>query len=250
MSDTAVSYVVEDAVGVLTIDRPPVNAVRYQDVEGLGGLLASLPRNDELALVIETTGEVFMAGHDVNEFLDLEPSAHATGTDSYLQCCEALYDLPIPSIVAVDGPALGSGMVLTAFSDLRVAAPDSSFGLPEIDVGVVGGYGAIRRLLPDGVARYLFYTGETISGRRAHELGLVGLLDETPQGAAKACAQEIASKSPDAVRAAQQLAIEAQPRWPLEELRRERERSEALLQRPNAREAAQAFLEDRDPDYE
>lgn len=251
MSDVDLSYAVEDRIGVLTVDRPPVNAVRYEDVGALSDLLSDLPEGDELVVVLTSAGDrAFMAGHDVTEFVNADHDEHVSGSEVYMEFARTLYELPLPSIAAVDGPALGTGMVVTSLCDLRVASPDAAFGLPEINVGVIGGFPPARRAMPESVARHLMYTGEPISGERAYDLGYASVLSETPVEAAMDCARTIAAKSPDGVRAARRIAIETQPDWPIEDFRIEREEAEALLERPNSKEAASAFIDGREPRFD
>lgn len=251
MSESTVEYETDERVGVVTIDRPPVNALRYEDLDALAERFESLPSDEELAVVLAGGGDgTFIAGHDVGEFSAADAEVHADGTETYARLAEAIYECPLPTVAAVHGPALGTGMVLACLCDVRVASTDATFGLPEIDVGVVAGLGLASRLLPEGTARHLMYTGDSITGERAHELGMVSVLSERPVAEAVEYAETVAAKSPDAVLAAKRLAVEQQSDRPLERLRREREASEELLRGSNAREAVQAFLEDREPEFE
>ncbi|MFC7233492.1 enoyl-CoA hydratase/isomerase family protein [Saliphagus sp. GCM10025308] len=160
MSKEILSYEVDDAVGVVTIDRPPVNALRYQDLEALTDLLDSLPREDERVIALTTGGDrTFSAGHDVTEFREYDPDAASYRDEVYMNLLETVYDHPLPIVVGVDGPAVGAAAIIASLCDLRVASAGASFAIPEITVGIVGGYGPLRRLLPDGVARHMLYTG-------------------------------------------------------------------------------------------
>jgi len=251
MTELEITPTVENDVVTVSLSRPPVNAVRYEDVRSLTEFFDSLSTEDGLACVITTGGEkTFMAGHDVDEFVDYEPANADSYTETYMSFIDTVYTLPIPTIVAVDGPAVGAGAIFASLCDLRVASPDATFALPEINVGIVGGFGPIRRLLPDSVARRMLYTGEEITADRAYELGMVSELADDPHRAATELGETIASKSPDAVRAARRVTIESQPRWPIEEYRREREAIDRLRRGTNAEEAAEAFLENRDPDFQ
>lgn len=251
MTDPTLEYETRDHVGIVTIDRPPVNALRYEDLDAMADLLEDLPADGELAVVLSGNGDrAFVAGHDVKEFADAPAAVHEAGTETYARLAESLYGCPVPTIAAVDGPALGTGMVIAALCDVRIASPDAAFGLPEIDVGVVAGFGLAGRIFPGGVARNMVYTGNPISGERAYDLGAASVLADDPTVAAIERAKDIAAKSPDAVLAAKRLLIEQQSDRPLARLRSERETSEALLRRPNAREAVRSFLEDREPDFE
>ncbi|MFB6171337.1 MAG: enoyl-CoA hydratase/isomerase family protein [Haloarculaceae archaeon] len=251
MTDAELTYEVDGRVGVVSYARPPVNALRYEDIAALDEFLAALPEGDELAVVFETGGDrAFSAGHDVAEFgADGVPTGEAA-TEIYMSALETIYEFPLPLIAAVDGPAVGAGAILASLCDDRVVGPDASFAITEINVGIVGGLGPLKRVLPDGVARRMAYTGERLPAERARELGLASELADDPGAAARDLAATIAENSPDAVRAAKASAVEGQPAWPLAEYRREREYIDDLREGDDAGEAADAFLEGREPDYE
>lgn len=251
MTDATIAYEIEDRVGTLTLSRPPVNAMRYADLGALEDFLADLPREGELAVVFETAGEkTFMAGHDVNEFLDYDIEAEPGHTETYLSLLDTVYEFPLPIIAAVDGPAVGAGCILPSLCDIRTASPDAHFAVTEINVGIIGGLGPMKRVFPDGIARRMAYTGDPVDAERAHEVGMVEELAADPTAAAREIATDIATKSPDAVSAVKESAIEGQPEWPVAEYAREREYNAELRAGDNAEEAAAAFLEDREPEFE
>lgn len=250
MSDLSLSYDVADDVGVLTVDRPPVNALRYRDLEAIRDLLESLPRSGERVMAFTTGGDkTFSAGHDVSEFQDYDPADADYRDEVYMSLLGAVYEAPLPVVVGIDGPAVGAGAIVASLCDVRVASPDASFSIPEIDVGIVGGYGPLRRVLPDGVARHMLYTGEPLSAERAHEVGMVSEIADDAAARAVELATDIAAKSPDALRAARAQILESQPAWPIEEYRQEREHIAELRRLPNTDEAATAFIEDREPQF-
>ena len=251
MTDAIIDYEVEDGIGTLTLSRPPVNAMRYEDLGALDDIFSELPHGEERAVVFETAGEkTFMAGHDVNEFLDYDLEEEPAHTETYLSLLDTVYEFPLPIIAAVDGPAVGAGCILPSLCDIRVASPDAHFAVTEINVGVIGGLGPMKRVFPDGIARRMAYTGDSVSAERAYEVGMVEELADDPTAAAQAIAADIAAKSPDAVRAAKESAIEGQPEWPVEEYAQEREYNAKLRAGENAEEAAAAFLENREPEFE
>lgn len=250
MSDD-LTYDVDDRVGVLTYDRPPVNAVRYADLAALTDRLNALPREDEIAVVIQTGGDrTFSAGHDVSQFGDADAPGPGEGRAIYLRAFEAVYEFPLPLIAAVDGPAVGAGAILASLCDDRVMEPDAHVAITEINVGIIGGLGPMRRVLPDGVARRLAYTGEELSAERAHELGFASELADDAQAAARELAHTIAENDPAAVRAAKAAAVDCQPDWPVTDYARERDYIDELRERDGAGEAAEAFLEGREPEFE
>lgn len=251
MSDPDLTYEVDGRVGIVTYTRPPVNAFRYEDLARLDRFLSGLPDGDELAVVLATGGErTFSAGHDVTEFGAPDVPTGDEATELYVSTLETIYEFPLPLIAVVDGPAVGAGAIIASLCDDRIVGPNGSFAITEINVGIIGGLGPLRRVLPDGVARRLAYTGEPLPAERAHELGLASELAADPFEAALALARKIAANSPAAVRAATASAIDGQPAWPIEAYRREREYLDELRAGPNAAEAAQAFLEDRDPEFQ
>lgn len=251
MTDRELTYEVDGRVGVVTYSRPPVNALRYEDIAALDERLANCPEGDELAVVFATGGDrTFSAGHDVDEFGSGDAPAGEAATETYMSALETVYEFPLPLVAAVDGPAVGAGAILASLCDDRVVEPDASFAITEINVGIIGGLGPMKRVLPDGVARRMAYTGETLSAERAHELGLASELADDAQAAARDLAGTIAENSPDAVRAAKASAVEGQAMGPLEEYRREREYIDELREGADADEAAAAFLADRDPEFE
>jgi enoyl-CoA hydratase len=186
----------------------------------------------------------------VSEFQGYDPDDAAYRDEVYMELLEAVYESPLPIVVGVDGAAVGAGAIIASLCDIRVASPEGSFSIPEINVGIIGGMGPMRRVLPDGVARHMVYTGDPISAERAHELGMVSEIAEDAVERATELAGEIAENSPDALRAARGQIVERQPEWPLEEYRRERERIDDLRRLPNTDEAAAAFIENREPEFE
>lgn len=251
MTDPELTYETDGRVGVVTYTRPPVNALRYEDLATLAEFLSDLPEGDELAVVFATGGDrTFSAGHDVNEFNAEDVPGGSEATEIYMRVLETVYEFPLPLVAAVDGPAVGAGAILASLCDDRVVGPEASFAITEINVGIIGGLGPMKRVLPDGVARRMAYTGESLSAERARELGLASELADDPHAAARELAASIAANSPDAVRAAKASAIEGQPDWPLEEYRRERDYIDEIRAGEHAAEAADAFLEGRDPEFE
>lgn len=250
MTDHELTYEVKGRVGVITYSRPPVNALRYNDIAALDEFLSKLPEEGELAAVLATGGDqTFSAGHDVTEFgVEDAPSAE-TATEIYLSALKTVYEFPLPLVAAIDGPAVGAGAILASLCDDRIVGPDGSFAITEINVGIIGGLAPMRRVLPDGVARRMAYTGESLSAERARELGLATELADDPLAAARDLAGTIAENNPDAVRAAKASVIEEQPDWPIEGYRRERSYIDRLREGENAAEAAAAFKEDRDPEF-
>jgi len=161
----------------------------------------------------------------------------------------AILDCAVPVIAAVNGPALGAGAVLAAMCDIRLASEDATFGLPEINVGRCGGGAPLGRLLPQGVVRRMFFTGQPISAAEAYRLGFVqsvtaadDLMEE-----ARRLAAVIASKAPLGIRYGKAALNEVEGLPVKEGYAIEQRYSTKLMATEDAREATRAVLEKRPP---
>jgi len=161
-------------------------------------------------------------------------------------------DLPVPVIAAVHGVAFGGGFQLALGADMRYVAPDARMSVMEIKWGLIpdmSGTQTLRHLVRDDVARDLTFTGRVISGEEAGELGLATRVCDDPRAAALETAQEIASKSPNAIRAGKRL-LNQSPMVSLEEgLRLEAEFQTQLIGGPNQIEAVVSNMEKRLPKF-
>ena len=153
--------------------------------------------------------------------------------------------LPVPVIAAIHGACIGGGLQIALAADIRICAPDAKLSVREIEYGLIPDM-SITQTLPDlvgmDVAKELTYTGRTLSGSEAHELGLVTRLADDPREAAFELAREIASKSPDAVRRAKRLLNEAYRADAATGLGLEAELQQELMGSPNQIAAVQAAL--------
>lgn len=160
--------------------------------------------------------------------------------------------LPVPVIAAIHGVAYGGGLQVALGTDIRIAAPDAKFSVMEIKWGLVPDMSltqTLRDLVPLDVAKELTFTGRVMSGQEALELGLVTRVEQDPLAAAMALAQEIAGKSPDAIRAGKRLLEDA---WHSDEatgLALEASLQMGLIGSPNQVEAIKANFANRAPDF-
>lgn len=172
-------YRTSDGIGHLTLASPPVNALTTADWRALPRLLADIEQEPISVLLVTGDGRHFCAGNDKNEFArDVRQADRVTV--AVARGLEALATLPLPVIAGVTGAALGSGFMIASVCDARICTTDAMFGLPEIRVGAYGGYSIARRVLPAGVARTMVLGGAHLDARRAHQLGYVLDLHETP----------------------------------------------------------------------
>lgn len=246
-------YSVEDHICTLIIDRPPVNAVTVEVYNELIEVLEELRALEDLRVVIFTgAGEkAFVAGADVNEFVTITPEMEEPRSARVRESLFALLDFPLPVVAAVNGPALGAGCAMACACDIRIASERARFGLPEINVGALGGGSFLGRYLPPGKLREVFFTAEPISAEDAFRLGLVEKV--VPHSelmfAARELATKIAQKSPIALKLAKE-SLNAVEFMPLKEGYPLEQRYTARLRvTEDAREAMRAFLEKRPPRY-
>jgi enoyl-CoA hydratase/carnithine racemase len=160
--------------------------------------------------------------------------------------------LPVPVIAAIHGVAYGGGLQIALGADLRIAAPDARFSVMEIKWGLVPDMSltqTIRDLVRLDVAKELTFTGRVVDAREALSLGLVTRLADDPLAAAMALAEEIAGKSPDAIRAGKLLLEQAWRAEPASGLKLEAKLQGGLIGSDNQREAVQANFENRTPRF-
>ncbi len=161
-------------------------------------------------------------------------------------------ELPIPVIAAVHGVAYGGGLQLALGADMRYVTPDARMSVMEIKWGLIpdmSGTQTLRHLVRDDVARELTYTGRVISGEEAKELGLATRVCEDPRADALQTAQEIASKSPSAIRAGKELLNQSTLISVEEGLQLEARLQTELIGGKNQVEAVSANMQKRAPEF-
>jgi enoyl-CoA hydratase len=164
------------SVGVLRIDRPPVNAINSQVHAELLAVATEAGRRSEVRAVVLYGGErAFAAGADITEMADLGPAEIGAFGATLTAAIDAVARLPKPVIAAVTGYALGGGCELALAADFRIVAQDARLGLPEITLGVFPGAGGTQRLprlIGVAKAKELIFTGRPVSGEHAVQIGL------------------------------------------------------------------------------
>ena len=243
---------VQGQVAIVTLDSPPVNAL---SLESYGAITRAFDRISDQkhirAAVLTAAGKVFSAGVDMKR---RAASVRDEGdTWSYLraarEACYSIRDCKKPVVAAINGTALGAGFGLIAHCDILVASEKAAVGLPEIDVGLMGGGTVVLSMFSPSTARRMMFTGYRVPGAELYRLGLVEACVAPDQLMATAMgfANELASKSPTAMRYAKQTmnAIDQMP--PREAYRFEQNMTAELSQTADAREAMLAFAEKRPP---
>jgi enoyl-CoA hydratase/carnithine racemase len=242
----------DGAVALLTIDNPPVNALKAALLEELEAELIRLDGDESVrAIVLRGGGErAFVAGADIKEFPALRDAEPAEGGSArrIQKVGLAIDGMRTPTIAAIRGFCLGGGLELAMACDFRVATEDAQLGQPEIKLGLVPGGGGTQRLprlVGYGRALLLNMTGEPISGSQAYEWGLVERQGDLE--AALELARTLAERSPHAVAVVKELAVTTRD-LPLEEgLRRESDGFFRCLRSEDGAEGVAAFIEKREP---
>ncbi len=207
----------QDRVGVVTIDRPKaLNALNAEVIEAFGGLLDRVEADCEIgALVVTGAGRAFVAGADVAAMRTMTPLEAEAFSALAHRVMGRLESLPIPTIAAVNGFALGGGCELALACDFVFAARGAKLGQPETKLGLIPGFGGTSRLVRRvglAWAKQLVLVGEPIDAEEALRIGLVNrifeaeaLLPETI-----AVARAAAARAPVATRLAKQIMQEGQ----------------------------------------
>ena len=255
-----------DGVAVVTFNRPAKkNALTPEMIVRLADAWAEFRDDDSLRVAILTgAGDTFSAGADLGRLIPLLTKARAPEDDwdrrllaepSIFQAAILRrFELWKPVIAAVNGAALAGGCEMLQATDLRLAAPEASFGLPEPKRGIVPGGGSLVRLarqVPYVRAMQILLTGDPLPASTALEIGFVNEI--VPRGElldrAFALAARIAENGPLAVRKIKEAVIRSQGR-PLDEaFAIEEECTREVMRSADAREGPRAFMERRKPNF-
>ncbi len=259
-----VSVSIEAGVADVRLDRPDkLNALDPAMFQALVATGRSLADDASLrAVVLSGEGRAFCAGLDVQSFAALAnpgergPALFERSDESPANLAQRAAwiwkELPVPVIAALHGVAYGGGLQIALAADLRLVAPDAKLSVREVHWGLIpdmSGSQTLRHLVRLDVAKELTYTARIVSGTEAVALGLATRTSERPREEASLLAREIASRSPDAVRAAKRLLEAAWVASVEEGLRLEEKLQRALLGGRNQGEAARANLEQRPPKF-
>jgi enoyl-CoA hydratase len=167
---------IDGAVGVIRLDRPPVNALNTVIHRELREVAEQVSQNREIRAVVLYGGtKAFCGGADIKEMADLHPSEIAVVGKGLNDAVTAVARLPQPVIAAVSGYALGGGCELALAADIRIVAENAVLGLPEITLGVIPGAGGTQRLprlIGASRAKEMIFTGRSVKGVEAVDIGL------------------------------------------------------------------------------
>lgn len=241
----------DEEFAVLTIRRPQaLNALSFSLIEDIGKAITEAGRSKARALIITGEGEKsFCAGADIKELQQRSLKDQREGAELGQAVFAQLDRLSIPSIAVVNGFAFGGGCELALACTLRLALPSAKFGLPEVKLGLIPGYGGTQRLprlVGTGRALELVMTGRTVKADEALAIGLVNRLVEGPAvKAGKTYAREFTGHSLRALQFAREAVLRAADLPLYEGLRLEADLSTLAYRTTDAEEGMQAFVDKR-----
>ena len=260
MTSKALEFVkvdIAERIAEITLVRPKaLNALNRQMLQELSHALEELRRIESLTCLI-ITGEgdkAFVAGADIREMSDMTPAQAAEFARTGHAVYAAIEEFPVPVLAAVNGFALGGGCELALACDVVFASENAKFGLPEVKLGLIPGFGGCVRLprkVGLSAASEWIFTGEIFNAATAKEIGLVRHVlpqaELMPQ--VRTTARLIAQRAPLAVRAAKSAMVEGLRTQPSVAAAIEQLAFAHLFTLKDTREGTKAFLEKRDPQF-
>jgi enoyl-CoA hydratase len=255
------------SIAVVTIDRPPVNALDSQTFNELADVFEAFAHDRSVSVAVLTAAgdRTFCGGVDLQDSPRRyrpdgraedgapqgDPADQVDPGAVVRRCFWGIYDCAVPVIAAVNGSAVGAGMALVASCDLVVASDRARFALKEITVGVLGGVRHAQRLVGPWKAKRMFLTGEWVPAEELYRLGSVEAVVAPDQllSTALELAASIAVNSPIAVRLAKESANRVEPLSLQDGYRLEQDYTTRVNRYADAAEARRAFLEKRAPEF-
>ncbi len=257
MAYEKIVFEVKGDIAVLTVNRPnKMNALNYQTMDEIQAAVAEVHAGDSIrALIVTGSGDkAFVAGADISEFTELGLKQSYNFIRRGAKIVRDIEVLNVPTIAAVNGMALGGGCELAMGCTFRIVSESAVFGLPELGLGVIPGYGGTQRLariIGTSQALWAMLTGDMINAEQALNLGLANQVakPEELMDVAMKVAKKIATKAPLAVKFAM-IATKSGADLDLESgLVMEALAVNLALASEDKKEGVAAFLEKRKPSY-
>jgi enoyl-CoA hydratase len=243
----------DEHVAIITILRPPANALSSELIRELSRLLDDIEQNDDVRVVLlHGEGRFFSAGADIKEFTVISSGEEFARNGQ--QVFERMEKFSKPIIAAIHGAALGGGLELAMACHVRFVSENAKLGLPELQLGIIPGFAGTQRL-PRYVglakAAEMLFTSEPISGVEAVQWGLANkaFQEEELLNEAKAFAKKVAKKSPISLKATIELLNYAKSSSFAEGVEKEAQLFGEVFGSEDAKEGIQAFLEKRSPQF-
>jgi enoyl-CoA hydratase len=255
MNYSILKYQVESGICILIISRPEArNALNNRFIQEFNHFLEFVQSSTDIKILIITgDGKAFVAGADIAAMQNMSANEGYDFSRSGQETFNKLANLEIPVIAAVNGFALGGGCELAMACDFRIASSEAKFGMPEVGLGLIPGYGGtqrLSRLVGMGDALYMILSGQMIEAADALRIGLVQKVVE-PQNLiseAKSIAAKIAENGPFAVKTAKKVIRDGFNLNMVKGLAMETE-SFSIMFENEGPEGMKAFLEKRKPNW-
>ncbi len=253
MRNDLIKTEIADHIAQVTMDAPPVNAQSREFMEELIEVFDELNETPGVRCIVLTgAGKCFSAGADIKARAKVGQGAPG---DTYRHLRRArevgfvITEMNIPVIAAVNGPALGAGMGLAICADMIVASTEAVFGLPEIDIGLMGGVRHTMRVFPLSLTRRMVLTGWRVPAAELYRRGLIEacVAPEELMDAAMALARQMATKSPAAIRLAKRALNTVETMGLKDGYRFEQNLTVEMTRHDDSKEAMRAFIEKRPP---
>jgi len=253
----SITLTIENNIAVLSINRPEkLNALNIKCLQEMSEALRDVEHNDDVrCMIITGTGEkAFAAGADISELHSLTVEAAEEYAELGQRVFSRIENFRKPVIGAINGFALGGGAELAWACHMRIASEQAMFGQPEIDLGLIPGFGGTQRLvklLPKIMATEFLLTGEKFDANKAYEFGLVNYVvpQEKLMQATKELAAKIASKPGRAINLLMRAIRESANMGLPDGLRLEADLFSQCVNTEDFKEGTSAFLEKRAPHF-
>lgn len=244
-----------DEFALITLNRPQaLNALSFSLLDDIGRAIDEADRSNARALVFTGAGEkAFCAGADIKELQTRSLTDQRSGAEKGQAVFAKLDRLSKPSIAMINGYAFGGGLELALACTFRLATPNAKFGLPEIKLGLIPGYGGTQRLprvVGEAAALEMILTAKTVPAEEALRMGLVSRIVEPPAvPAAFAFAREFSGYGLRALQFAREAVQRAGTTSLHDGLRIEADLSTLAYRTDDADEGMRAFVEKRKPTF-
>jgi len=244
-----------DKLGILKINKPPVNALSIDLLNEFSKILDDVFSSKVRAFIFTGEGKAFIAGADISEMQNMTSQE----AKEFAKLGQGIYskieNSDVISIAAVNGFAFGGGLEMALSFDIRIFSEKALVGLPEVTLGVLPGFGGTQRLsrtIKEGNAKYYILTGDPISADEAYRLGLAQkkVAPEDLMKEAEATAIKILSRGPNAIIACKQLIHSAIEDNLQDGLDKEADKFASLFNTSDAKIGTTAFLEKTKPLFE
>lgn len=244
---------------ILKVDNPKTrNALSVPIVEYMDSLVDQVIADKDMRCMILTGGgeKSFIAGADISGLVKMTPEESRYSIEVGHKLFTKMETMDIPVVAAINGYCLGGGLEIAMCCDIRICSANAKFGLPEINIGMIPGWGGtlrLPRLIGESRAKNMLLRGKMITAKEAQDYGLIAeVYDDVAamREGAEALAKELASKAPITMKIDKRLVYDAAGKQPTEIAQRDALALGFVYTTHDAIEGLTAFLEKRPPKYE